>query len=59
VSTGYIKSDRRRHDLLRAAPELVIVDEAHTCVEAAGGRSRHQRDELLRGLAANPLSTCC
>lgn len=54
VSTDYIKSDRRRADFLRAAPELVIVDEAHTCVEAGGGRGRHQRQELLRGLADDP-----
>ena len=53
VSTDYIKSDRRRADFLRAAPELIIVDEAHTCVEASGpgGRGRHQRHQLLRGLA--------
>jgi superfamily II DNA or RNA helicase len=53
VSTDYIKSERRRHEFLRAAPELVIVDEAHTCVDAGGpgGRGRHQRHELLQGLA--------
>ena len=27
----FIKSDRRREEFLRACPELVIVDEAHTC----------------------------
>ena len=54
VSTEYIKSDRRRHDFLRACPELVIVDEAHTCAyDAVGGRGRHQRYELIKGLAAN------
>ncbi|RIK52137.1 MAG: ATP-dependent helicase, partial [Chloroflexi bacterium] len=31
VSTEYIKSSRRRDDFVRACPELVIVDEAHTC----------------------------
>ncbi len=52
VSTDFIKSDRRRHEFLRACPELVIVDEAHTCVESTGaGRARHQRHELLKGLA--------
>ena len=30
VSTDFIKSDRRRQDFVRACPELVIVDEAHT-----------------------------
>lgn len=56
VSTDYIKSDRRREDFLRECPDLVIVDEAHTCASAgqAGGRSRHQRHLLLRGLAAKP-----
>ena len=52
VSTDFIKSDRRRDDFLRACPELVIVDEAHTCAwrrRRAGGR--HQRHQLVRGLA--------
>ena len=35
VSTDFIKSDRRRDDFLRTCPELVIVDEAHTCAAAA------------------------
>jgi hypothetical protein len=48
VSLDYIKSERRRAEFLRACPELVIVDEAHTC--AATGRGRHQRYELLKGL---------
>ncbi len=50
VSLDYIKSDRRRSDFLRACPELVIVDEAHTCVQA-NTRTRHQRYQLLKGLA--------
>ncbi len=54
VSTDFIKSDRRRHEFLRTCPELVIVDEAHTCVTSGGGRSRQQRHELLRGLATDP-----
>jgi len=49
VSLDYIKSDRRRDEFLRACPEFVIVDEVHTCV--AGGRDRHQRFNVLRGLA--------
>jgi superfamily II DNA or RNA helicase len=52
VSTDYIKSDRRREDFLRACPELVIVDEAHTCAATAEtGWGRHQRHQLLQGLA--------
>jgi superfamily II DNA or RNA helicase len=55
VSTDFIKSDRRRDDFLRACPELVIVDEAHTCVWAEDGRgARHQRHQLVKGLAADP-----
>lgn len=55
VSTDYIKADRRRDDFLRACPELVIVDEAHTFAfveESRGGRM--QRHQLLTGLAARP-----
>ena len=50
VSLDYIKSDRRRGDFLRACPGFVIVDEAHTCARA-NTNTRHQRYELLRGLA--------
>ena len=50
VSLDYIKSDRRRSDFLRACPEFVIVDEAHTCVRATTN-TRHQRYRLLKGLA--------
>jgi len=52
VSLDYIKSERRRDEFLRTCPDLVIVDEAHTC---AGGSSevdaRHQRHRLVSGLA--------
>jgi len=52
VSTDFIKSDRRRDEFLRAAPELVIVDEAHACTDNAAGRGgRHQRYQLVRSLA--------
>lgn len=50
VSMEFIKSDRRRDDFLRACPELVIVDEAHTCASGAVGRGRHQRYQLIKGL---------
>lgn len=55
ISIDFIKSDRYRADFLRTCPELVIVDEAHTCtrdIEARG--SRHQRHELLVDLAKSP-----
>ena len=50
VSLDYIKADRRRDDFLRACPEFVIVDEAHTCVQSSNA-VRHQRYQLLKGLA--------
>ncbi len=58
VSLDFIKSDRRREEFLRTCPELVIVDEAHTCAHPGGaqrGRSaRHQRHQLVAGLASDP-----
>ncbi len=47
----------RRHEFLRTCPDLVIVDEAHTCVadsDGTGGSGRTQRYELVRDLAADP-----
>ncbi|WP_248258267.1 helicase-related protein [Georgenia sp. EYE_87] len=56
VSTDFIKSPQRRHEFLNRCPELVIVDEAHTAVadDGGSGRTRHQRYELLQGLAKDP-----
>ncbi len=57
VSTDFIKSSRRRDEFLRTCPELVIVDEAHTCVSAADGRAARagqQRYTLLSRIAADP-----
>lgn len=48
VSLDYIKSQNRRDRFLHTCPELVLVDEAHTC--ASTGQGRHQRYELLKGL---------
>ncbi len=50
VSLDYIKPARRRSDFLRACPALVLVDEAHTCVQS-NTAARHQRYQLLKGLA--------
>ena len=54
VSLDYVKSERRRREFLQTCPDLVIVDEAHTCTPSGGiGRaSRQMRYELLKGLAA-------
>lgn len=53
VSMDFIKSDRRRDEFIYKAPELVIIDEAHTCTDASSGRgARHQRYRLVKDLAA-------
>lgn len=53
VSMDFIKSDRRREEFFRTCPEMVIVDEAHTCAYAGEGKgSRHQRHKLISGLAS-------
>jgi len=54
VSMDYIKSDRRREEFKRACPEFIIVDEAHTCAYGAERGGRHQRFEMMKGLAQNP-----
>lgn len=55
VSTDFIKSARRRYEFLRTCPDLVIVDEVHTCVAdtSTTSLSRTQRYELVRDLAAD------
>jgi len=55
VSMDYIKTDRRREEFKRACPEFVIVDEAHTCAFGAERGGRHQRFELVKGLAQNHI----
>src|SRR3990170_5771231 len=54
VSMDYIKTDRRREEFKRACPEFVIVDEAHTCAHGAERGGKHQRFEMVKGLAQNP-----
>ncbi len=54
ISTDFIKQKSRRDEFALQCPELVIVDEAHTCVAPAGvGKSSqaHLRYALLRKLA--------
>ncbi|MEU1176864.1 helicase-related protein [Streptomyces sp. NPDC005820] len=56
VSTDFIKSTRHRDDFVRHCPNLVIVDEAHTCVAADDTSASAQsqlRYELLRRVAAD------
>lgn len=56
VSTDFIKSTRHRDDFVRHCPDLVIVDEAHTCVAADEKASTQNqlRYELLQRVAADP-----
>lgn len=55
VSLDYIKSVKHREDFLRECPELVIVDEAHTCTLSGGvGRSKQARYELIKRIADKP-----
>ncbi|MCO5973762.1 DEAD/DEAH box helicase [Actinoallomurus soli] len=53
VSTDFIKSYRHRDDFVRRCPDLVIVDEAHTCVAADDSTSQQsqRRYELLQRIA--------
>ncbi len=53
VSTDYIKQRNRRDEFALACPDLLVVDEAHTCVapsSMAGGQA-HMRYALLCRLA--------
>ncbi|MEU8692391.1 DEAD/DEAH box helicase [Streptomyces sp. NPDC048665] len=59
ISTDFIKSTRHREDFVRNCPDLVIVDEAHSCVAAddaaqgtASSSSNQLRYELLRRISA-------
>lgn len=56
ISTDFIKQRSRRDEFALKCPELVIVDEAHTCIAPSTARSgqAHQRYTLLRKLADDP-----
>jgi superfamily II DNA or RNA helicase len=55
ISIDYIKSDSRRDVFVQQCPELVIVDEAHTCAKPSGASlSQQQRYHLLSRLASKP-----
>ena len=53
VSTDFIKSPRHRDDFIKHCADLVIVDEAHTCVpmDGAGSGQAQLRYQLLSRLA--------
>jgi len=57
VSLDFIKSERHRYEFQRTAPELIIVDEAHTVAvddSGKGSAGRTQRYNLIRALADDP-----
>jgi len=55
VSIDYIKSDMRRDMFVEQCPELVIVDETHTCARPAGtSNAQQQRYHLISKIAAKP-----
>ncbi|MCC5842254.1 MAG: DEAD/DEAH box helicase [Opitutales bacterium] len=55
LSIDYIKQEGRRQIFLGECPELLIVDEAHTCARPAGAHAaQQQRYHLISQLAADP-----
>lgn len=56
ISIDYIKTDKRRGIFLNDCPEMVIVDEAHTCTlpQGAKSKSQQQRYQLIYDIAQTP-----
>ncbi len=55
ISIDFIKSDHRRDVFIEQCPELVIVDEAHSCARPSGAsKNRQQRHHLVHRIAAKP-----
>ena len=50
VSLDYAKSDKRRESFLVHCPDLVIVDEAHTCTRSQSN-TEQQRHQLISSIA--------
>jgi len=55
ISVDYIKTDKRRGIFLNDCPELVVVDEAHTCTlpKGASSKNQQQRYNLIHDVALN------
>lgn len=52
ISIDFIKSEHRRQEFVHECPELVIVDEAHTCARPQGAHdSQQQRYYLLKRIS--------
>lgn len=47
ISIDFIKSDRNRYKFINDCPELVIVDEAHTCARPEGASTKQQQRHHL------------
>lgn len=55
ISIDYIKGDRKREMFLNHVPDMVVVDEAHTCSSPGDNRSaRSQRHKVVKAVADNP-----
>ena len=55
ISIDFIKSDVRRDVFVEQCPELVIVDETHTCARPTGASAaQQQRYHLVSRIAAKP-----
>jgi superfamily II DNA or RNA helicase len=55
ISIDFIKSDVRRDVFIEQCPELVIVDEVHTCTRPAGASAaQQQRYHLVSRIAGKP-----
>jgi superfamily II DNA or RNA helicase len=55
LSIDYIKQDSRKATFINECPELVIVDEVHTCARPQGAAaSQQQRHSLIKSIAAKP-----
>ncbi|MEO8409517.1 MAG: DEAD/DEAH box helicase, partial [Propionivibrio sp.] len=55
ISIDFIKSESRRDVFIEQCPELVIVDETHTCARPTGAsNSQQQRYHLVSRIAAKP-----
>ena len=53
ISIDYIKSDVRRQVFVNECPEMVIVDEVHTCAkpDGSGRKTQHQRYNLVNDIS--------
>ncbi len=55
ISIDYIKGEQKREIFIDQCPELIIVDEAHTCARPAGANtSQQQRHHLLHRISQKP-----